>query len=125
MTVGVYGLVAGIVKLDDAGLYLSRRDGARVPARRSARASCARAPWLMKCLSDRRHRGDVPGRRRHPRPRHPAAAPLVEAAAEVVPAFDEVAAFVANLVVGIVTGGFLVGAVAAGRAAWQRLASHA
>jgi predicted DNA repair protein MutK len=27
MTVGVYGLVAGIVKLDDAGLYLMRRDG--------------------------------------------------------------------------------------------------
>ncbi|HFH4571018.1 TPA: DUF808 domain-containing protein, partial [Pseudomonas aeruginosa] len=26
MTIGVYGLVAGIVKLDDAGLYLSRRD---------------------------------------------------------------------------------------------------
>ena len=23
MTIGVYGLVAGIVKLDDAGLYLS------------------------------------------------------------------------------------------------------
>jgi predicted DNA repair protein MutK len=28
MTVGVYGLVAAIVKLDDAGLYLSRRGGA-------------------------------------------------------------------------------------------------
>jgi predicted DNA repair protein MutK len=27
MTVGVYGLVAGIVKLDDAGLFLSRREG--------------------------------------------------------------------------------------------------
>ncbi|MEM8563429.1 MAG: DUF808 domain-containing protein [Pseudomonadota bacterium] len=27
MTAGVYGLVAGIVKLDDAGLYLSRREG--------------------------------------------------------------------------------------------------
>src|SRR5688572_2286862 len=27
MTAGVYGLVAGIVKLDDAGLYLSRRPG--------------------------------------------------------------------------------------------------
>src|SRR3546814_8897873 len=27
MTVGVYGLVAGIVKLDDAGLYLSQRKG--------------------------------------------------------------------------------------------------
>src|SRR5471030_1545242 len=28
MTVGVYGIVAAIVKLDDAGLYLSRRGGA-------------------------------------------------------------------------------------------------
>ena len=27
MTVGVYGLVGGIVKLDDVGLYLSRRSG--------------------------------------------------------------------------------------------------
>ncbi|ABV35511.1 protein of unknown function DUF808 [Shewanella sediminis HAW-EB3] len=27
MTIGVYGLVAGIVKLDDAGLYLSQRQG--------------------------------------------------------------------------------------------------
>jgi predicted DNA repair protein MutK len=27
MTVGVYGLVAGIVKLDDAGLFLMRREG--------------------------------------------------------------------------------------------------
>ena len=27
MTVGVYGLVAGIVKLDDAGLYLLQREG--------------------------------------------------------------------------------------------------
>jgi hypothetical protein len=27
MTVGVYGLVAAIVKLDDGGLYLSRREG--------------------------------------------------------------------------------------------------
>ncbi|WP_076407396.1 DUF808 domain-containing protein [Shewanella sp. UCD-KL12] len=27
MTIGVYGLVAGIVKLDDAGLYLSKREG--------------------------------------------------------------------------------------------------
>lgn len=27
MTTGVYGLVAGIVKIDDAGLYLSRKGG--------------------------------------------------------------------------------------------------
>ncbi|UDF35559.1 UNVERIFIED_ORG: DUF808 domain-containing protein [Shinella sp. XGS7] len=47
MTVGVYGLVAGIVKLDDAGLALSRR-----PATAGlGRAILAAAPWLMKALS--------------------------------------------------------------------------
>ena len=49
MTVGVYGLVAGIVKLDDAGLYLSRRQGAG--ARAFGRGILATAPWLMKALS--------------------------------------------------------------------------
>ena len=49
MTVGVYGLVAGIVKLDDAGLWLSRRPGAF--AQRAGRAILATAPWLMKFLS--------------------------------------------------------------------------
>ena len=39
MTIGVYGLVAGIVKLDDAGLYLSRRDSGFAQA--SAAPSCA------------------------------------------------------------------------------------
>ena len=33
MTIGVYGLVAGIVKLDDAGLYLSARAGGDAGAR--------------------------------------------------------------------------------------------
>ncbi|HSW34445.1 MAG TPA: DUF808 domain-containing protein [Steroidobacteraceae bacterium] len=54
MTVGVYGLVAGIVKLDDAGLYLSQRTGDGVlPAlsRRLGRGILAFAPWLMKLLS--------------------------------------------------------------------------
>lgn len=54
MTVGVYGLVAGIVKLDDAGLYLSRRQGAGLSARAQhalGRAILASAPWLMKFLS--------------------------------------------------------------------------
>ena len=53
MTVGVYGLVAGIVKLDDAGLYLSRRPGHAVAARiqRSIGASIlGAAPFLMKGL---------------------------------------------------------------------------
>jgi uncharacterized protein len=49
MTVGVYGLVAGIVKLDDAGLYLSRRPGG---FQQSLGAGILKgAPWLMKGLS--------------------------------------------------------------------------
>lgn len=54
MTVGVYGLVAGIVKLDDAGLYLSQRpgQGAGVGFQRSlGRGILRAAPWLMKTLS--------------------------------------------------------------------------
>jgi predicted DNA repair protein MutK len=42
MTVGVYGFVAGIVKLDDAGLYLSRRGSAAAQA--IGRGSCAPRP---------------------------------------------------------------------------------
>jgi uncharacterized protein len=49
MTVGVYGLVAGIVRLDDLGLYLSRR-AARM-AQACGRAIMVAAPWLMKTLS--------------------------------------------------------------------------
>jgi len=48
MTVFVYGLVAGIVKLDDVGLYLSRKGGALAAFGRGLVAS---APWLMKFLS--------------------------------------------------------------------------
>ena len=49
MTVGVYGVVAGIVKLDDWGLFLSRRKAAW---RRSLGGLILRgAPWLMKGLS--------------------------------------------------------------------------
>jgi uncharacterized protein len=49
MTIGVYGLVAGIVKLDDFGLHLSRSSGAA--ARRTGDAILRAAPWLMKGLS--------------------------------------------------------------------------
>jgi predicted DNA repair protein MutK len=48
MTIGVYGLVAGIVKLDDLGLWLSRRGGAQAAL---GGAILAAAPWLMKGLS--------------------------------------------------------------------------
>ncbi|PTU29102.1 DUF808 domain-containing protein [Stenotrophobium rhamnosiphilum] len=49
MTVGVYGLVAGIVKLDDAGLYFSRK--ANAAAQLLGRGLLAFAPMLMKTLS--------------------------------------------------------------------------
>ena len=39
MTIGVYGLVAGIVKIDDAGLYLMERKG--------------QGAWLKVCALDR------------------------------------------------------------------------
>ncbi len=48
MTVGVYGLVAGIVKLDDAGLYLSRQAGAAAVL---GHIILRLAPWLMKALT--------------------------------------------------------------------------
>jgi hypothetical protein len=54
MTVGVYGLVAGIVKLDDGGLYLSQQTGDAHSARalRAIGAGVlAAAPWLMKGLA--------------------------------------------------------------------------
>jgi len=49
MTIGVYGLVAGIVKLDDAGLYLSK--SANAGLRSLGRGLLGFAPWLMKALS--------------------------------------------------------------------------
>ena len=49
MTVGVYGLVAGIVKLDDGGLALTR--SASTALQSFGRAILFAAPWLMKALS--------------------------------------------------------------------------
>ena len=52
MTVGVYGIVAGIVKLDDLGLYLSLRPGSYAHVRRAVgRGILLAAPYLMKFLS--------------------------------------------------------------------------
>jgi predicted DNA repair protein MutK len=56
MTVGVYGVVAAIVKLDDAGLWLSQRSSANMAAgaQRALGALLLRAaPLLMKFLSGR------------------------------------------------------------------------
>jgi uncharacterized protein len=54
MTVGVYGLVGAIVKLDDAGMHLSLRRGDTLFARLQRGVGGAiliGAPWLMKGLS--------------------------------------------------------------------------
>ena len=49
MTLGVYGFVAGIVKMDDVGLWLSRKSGAAKQA--VGRFLLAAAPRLMKLLT--------------------------------------------------------------------------
>ena len=49
MTAGVYGLVAGIVKLDDGGLALTRSGSAALQA--MGRSVLVATPWLMKGLS--------------------------------------------------------------------------
>jgi len=54
MTIGVYGLVGGIVKLDDGGLYLSALKGESVwrrLQRRLGRGVLRAAPHMMKSLS--------------------------------------------------------------------------
>jgi len=54
ITVGVYGVVAAIVKLDDGGLWLATREGQSAPTellRGFGRLVLKAAPWLMKGLS--------------------------------------------------------------------------
>jgi uncharacterized protein len=53
MTAGVYGLVAGIVKIDDLGLYLTQRpSGAALEVRHAlGRGLLRAAPLLMKSLT--------------------------------------------------------------------------
>jgi predicted DNA repair protein MutK len=51
MTIGVYGLVAGIVKLDDLGFYLEKRSKGAGPLMRIGQALITFAPKLMKTLT--------------------------------------------------------------------------
>jgi uncharacterized protein len=125
MTVGVYGLVAGIVKLDDAGLHLNQAGSA---ARRAFGAAILKlAPWLMKTLS-------VVGTAamfmvgggilvHGIAPVHHA----VEHAVQVVAAWPGVGGLLAALtpavlggLVGVVAGGLIVGAVMLGQRLFRR-----
>ena len=128
MTVGVYGLVAGIVKLDDAGLYLSRREGegAFVRFQRAlGRGILLAAPWFMKGLSVA---GTAAmflvggGILTHG---VPVAHHLIEALvakAAVIPGIGGVlhalAPFVADAVVGVVAGAVILLVVTLVRKAW-------
>jgi hypothetical protein len=117
MTAGVYGLVAGIVKLDDAGLWLGSRPGTGAAAsiqRAAGRAILVASPWLMKALS-------VAGTAAmflvgggillHGIPGGEALVGRIAAGAGEVVA--TLAPVLANAAVGLVAGGLLVGAVAA------------
>ena len=54
MTLGVYGIVGGIVKIDDVGLHLSKKTGSgawAVVQQTLGRGLLRSAPWLMKTLA--------------------------------------------------------------------------
>jgi predicted DNA repair protein MutK len=51
MTVGVYGLVAAIVKMDDAGLHLTQHPNGNAITKAIGRALLAGAPKLMRVLA--------------------------------------------------------------------------
>jgi predicted DNA repair protein MutK len=122
MTVGVYGLVAGIVKLDDAGAWLQRKTGAGAwhGSLRGLGALLVRgAPFLMKALSVAGTAamflvgGGILTHGIH------AIAPLTDrlaaAAAGVGPGLAWLAPVVVNAVVGVAAGALLLATVSAGR----------
>lgn len=111
MTVGVYGLVAAIVKLDDAGRYLVARGKAGAPAVYGALGAgiLRAAPWLMKALGVA---GTIAmflvggGIVTHALPYlHDALARYTEA----LGVFGAVLGTVADFAAGVVTGGLAVG----------------
>jgi len=116
MTVGVYGFVAGIVKLDDLGLFLSRRSSAT--ARALGNGIVRAAPWLMKALS---FAGTVAmflvggGILVHGLP--PLHHAIVQAVAGLGGALQAVLPLLADGAVGVVAGGVVV----AGMSLLQRL----
>lgn len=68
MTVGVYGLVGLIVKLDDIGLHLLQKPDGGAVRRAVGQGLLVTAPRLMHLLAPGGHHRDVHGRRRHSGP---------------------------------------------------------
>jgi predicted DNA repair protein MutK len=132
MTVGVYGLVAGIVKLDDAGLHLSQRPGTNAWVRLqrgTVRGLRAFAPYLMTALSIAGTAamflvgGGILVHGVH------ALQPWVDrftAAAQSVagigPLLGALAPMLVNAAIGLVAGAILLGIVGVGRRMWPAAA---
>ena len=121
MTVGVYGLVAGIVKLDDFGLWLADKGKAAATVGRGIVAS---TPWLMKGVS---FAGTAAmflvggGILVHSVP------PLHHAIEGVLPGggWGGVVGALANALVGIIVGALVLGAVVlVGRVRGKALPAH-
>ncbi len=123
MTVVVYGLVAAIVKLDDLGLHLAQRGGARASL---GRGILVAAPWLMKGLS-------VAGTAAmflvggsilvHGLP--PVAHAIAAATAPLGAALQWLLAALADAAVGIAAGGAVLAAVVLGRKVLARAPQRA
>lgn len=118
MTIGVYGLVAGIVRLDDAGLYLIKNSREGSFKHWSGSRILGFAPWLMKALS-------VVGTAAmflvgggilvHGLPIHTLVEQILESINQIQtagPALSIVAMLLINAIVGIVAGGVVAGFVA-------------
>ena len=118
MTAGVYGLVAGIVKLDDAGLFLSRQSGASAlkgVGRSLGRGILWFAPWLMKSLSVA---GTIAmflvggGILTHGVPAlHDVIATLSASAGALAESLAVVTPFLADAVIGVLAGALVLGGV--------------
>jgi len=125
ITLGVYGLVGAIVKLDDLGLLLVRRGGAQGGAVAAVgRGILTAAPWLMKTLS-------VVGTAamflvgggilaHGIAPLHHA----ITAAAEAAPAAHAVVEALLNAVVGIAAGAIVLTVVTLAQKTFRRAPAH-
>lgn len=122
MTVGVYGLVAGIVKLDDLGLWLAKAGSAARQA--VGRAILRLAPLLMKALSLAGTAAMFLVGGSILTHGVPALEHAVEHAAEGLPRLAAaLVPLLAHAVVGIVAGGIVMGGVALARRMFGRRAA--
>jgi predicted DNA repair protein MutK len=127
MTIGVYGLVAGIVKLDDAGLYLSCRPGRF--ERSLGKGILRAAPYMMKTLSIAGTAAMFMvggGILTHGIPvAHAFIEELAHHAGEIHGALGAVAPTVMNAVAGVIAGAIVVGVVSVGRRMFRKSAAPA